>query len=143
MQCRCTGVGRRNPMALQAVSSQSHRPRDSNVASSSAIAGASSASPMLSPPPVTPHGCRTPSSACTSSALAVAPPVPLLLLPLLLFLLFFFLIFVALWRDAWVITAVVVPPGVSLCATAAAEAAAPVVLSLPVLFCRFLVVFPQ
>lgn len=50
MQCRCTGVGRRKPMALQAVSSQSHSPSDSKVASSSdtAPSAAISAFPLPS-----------------------------------------------------------------------------------------------
>lgn len=63
MQYRWTGVGRRNPIALHADSSQSHRPRDSNVASSRPDETAVAAAASASPPPLPLGRCGTPSSA--------------------------------------------------------------------------------
>lgn len=45
MQCACTGVGRRKPIALQAVNSHSHKPSDSKVVP------APQPSPLMAPSP--------------------------------------------------------------------------------------------
>lgn len=114
MQYRWTGVGRRNPMALHADSSQSHRPRDLNVASSWPDETAAAAA---SPPPLPPGRCGTPSSVTVASWILTRGPLSLSVsvLALVFFLGFFF------FREAFLTVSVVAvaPAGASASAAAA------------------------